>query len=192
MTSLVVGCHARALWPNGASYAYSYYGTLIGNPASGIQWYNFRPPGVTHNRGIAPPWGAFCQITLTSCFPYQTVWKYSDRGVECRWGMKKSLFSTSITCRVLSTLRPLGVIDTVPPDRDKLVTPISKRRSLNHKRRFLCIKFNTKFRRIFVTNTKQLTHYDRTAHLSLSRDERIRLPSRSTATSGCKFIRWSI
>jgi len=31
VTSLVgwlVGCHARALWPNGASYAYSYYGTL--------------------------------------------------------------------------------------------------------------------------------------------------------------------
>jgi len=25
-------------------------------------------PGVTPNRGIGPPWGAFCQITLTSCF----------------------------------------------------------------------------------------------------------------------------
>jgi len=24
----LVGCHARALWPNGASWAYSYYGTL--------------------------------------------------------------------------------------------------------------------------------------------------------------------
>jgi len=55
----VVGCHARALWPNGASYAYSYYGTLIGNPTPGIQWYNFRPPGVTPNRGMGPPWGAF-------------------------------------------------------------------------------------------------------------------------------------
>ena len=38
----LVGCHARALWPNGA--AYSYYGTVIGNPTPGIQWYNFRPP----------------------------------------------------------------------------------------------------------------------------------------------------
>ena len=44
-----------------------YYGTLIGNPTPGIQWYNFRPPGVTPNRGMGPPWGAFCQITLTSC-----------------------------------------------------------------------------------------------------------------------------
>ena len=65
MTSLVVGwlvvsrwlvgCHARALWPNGASYAYSYYGTLIGNPNPGIQWYNFRTPGVTPNRGMPLP-----------------------------------------------------------------------------------------------------------------------------------------
>ena len=44
-----------------------YYGTLIGNPNPGIQWYNFRPPGVTPNRGMGSPWGAFCQITLTSC-----------------------------------------------------------------------------------------------------------------------------
>ena len=64
----LVGCHVRALWPNGASYAYSYYGTLIGNPTPGIQWYNFRPHGVTPNRGLGPPWGAFCQITLTSCY----------------------------------------------------------------------------------------------------------------------------
>jgi len=32
--------------------AYSYYGTLIGNPTPEIQWYNFRPPGVTTNRGM--------------------------------------------------------------------------------------------------------------------------------------------
>jgi len=50
----LLGCHARALWPNGASWAYSYYGTLIGNPTPGIQWYNFRPPEVTPNRGIPP------------------------------------------------------------------------------------------------------------------------------------------
>ena len=43
--SWLVGCHARALWPNGASSAYSYYGTLIGNPTPGIQWYKFRPLG---------------------------------------------------------------------------------------------------------------------------------------------------
>ena len=24
-------------------------------------------PGVTPNRGMGPPWDAFCQITLTSC-----------------------------------------------------------------------------------------------------------------------------
>ena len=35
------------------------YGTLIGNPTPGIQWYNFRPPGVTPNWGMGPPWGAF-------------------------------------------------------------------------------------------------------------------------------------
>jgi len=28
--------------------------TLIGNPTPGIQWYNFRPPGVTPNRGMGP------------------------------------------------------------------------------------------------------------------------------------------
>jgi len=54
VTSLVIGCHARALWPNGAAYAYSYYGTLIGTPTPGIQWYKFRPPGVTPNRGMGP------------------------------------------------------------------------------------------------------------------------------------------
>ena len=61
VTSLVVGwlvvtrvhCH-QTVHPRP-----SYYGTLIGNPTSGIQWYNFRPPGVTPNRGMGPPWGAF-------------------------------------------------------------------------------------------------------------------------------------
>jgi len=55
VTSFVVGCHAHALWPNGASWAYSYYGTLIGNPTPGIQWYNCRPPGVTPSRGMGHP-----------------------------------------------------------------------------------------------------------------------------------------
>ena len=50
--------------------AYSYYRTLIGTPTPGIQWYKFRPLGVTPNRGMPPPWGAFCQITLTSCYYY--------------------------------------------------------------------------------------------------------------------------
>ena len=30
-------------------------GTLIGNPTPGIEWYKFRPPGVTPNRGMGPP-----------------------------------------------------------------------------------------------------------------------------------------
>ena len=54
VTSLVVDWLVVA-WPNGASKAYSYYGTLIGNPTPGIQWYNFRPSGVTPNRGMGPP-----------------------------------------------------------------------------------------------------------------------------------------
>jgi len=29
-------------------------GTLIGTPTPGIQWYKFRPPGVTPNWGIGP------------------------------------------------------------------------------------------------------------------------------------------
>jgi len=32
----------------------SYYGTLIGTPTPGIQWYKFRPPEVTPNRGMPP------------------------------------------------------------------------------------------------------------------------------------------
>jgi len=76
MTSLV-SCHTRALWPNGASQAYSYYGTLIGNPTPGIQWYNFRPPGVTPNREMGPREALFCQITLTSCYEmYRVSQKY--------------------------------------------------------------------------------------------------------------------
>jgi len=66
VTSLVVGwlvgCHARALWPNGASYAYSYYGTLIGKPTPGIQWYKFRLPGVTPNRGVGPREALFVKL----------------------------------------------------------------------------------------------------------------------------------
>jgi len=34
---------------------YDYYGALIGNPTPGIQWYNFRPPGVTPNRAMGSP-----------------------------------------------------------------------------------------------------------------------------------------
>jgi len=58
----LVGCHARALWPNGASYAYSYYGTLIGKPTPGIQWYKFRLPGVTPNRGVGPREALFVKL----------------------------------------------------------------------------------------------------------------------------------
>ena len=44
---------------------------------------------------MGPPWGAFCQITLTSCFPYQTVWHHYDRDlpngdVECPLSLCRS------------------------------------------------------------------------------------------------------
>ena len=98
MTSLVVGCHACALWPNGA-YSYygtlmgnSYYGTLIGNPTPGIQWYNFRPPGVTPNRGMAPPREAlFVKLLWPLVFGYCTVyilyvtWGWTEPGGISRW-----------------------------------------------------------------------------------------------------------
>ena len=29
--------------------------TMVGTPTPGIQWYKFRPPGVTPNRGMGPP-----------------------------------------------------------------------------------------------------------------------------------------
>jgi len=37
-------------------------GTLIGNPTPGIQWYNFRPPGVTPNREWAPHEALFVKL----------------------------------------------------------------------------------------------------------------------------------
>jgi len=54
-------------------------------------------------------------------------WQYSDGnspngGVECSWGRQKSRFWANIWlyCQ-LSTLRPrLGVVNTSPPNRDKL------------------------------------------------------------------------
>ena len=71
MTSLV-GCHARALWPNGA-----YYGTLIGNPTPGIQWYNFRPLGVTPNQGMGPREALFVKLlwplVIRACRGYKSV-----------------------------------------------------------------------------------------------------------------------
>jgi len=40
---------------------------------------------------------------------------------------KNPLFSTSISLhRVLSTVRPSGVVNRVPPDRDKLLTLIGE------------------------------------------------------------------
>jgi len=56
VTSLVVGWLVVTRVHCGQTVqAYSYYGTLIGNPTPGIQWYKFRPPGVTPSRGIGPP-----------------------------------------------------------------------------------------------------------------------------------------
>jgi len=83
VTSLVVDWLSRACTVAKRcilGLAYSYYGTLIGNPTPGIQWYNFRPPGVTPNRGRGPPWGAFCQITLTSCFVIVCAWHADLKG----------------------------------------------------------------------------------------------------------------
>jgi len=49
----------------------------------------------------------------------------ANRGVECRWGMKRWRFSTNISLhRVLSTVRSSGVVNVVPWDRGKLVTLI--------------------------------------------------------------------
>ena len=64
--------------------ACSYYGTLIGNPTPGIQWYNFRPPGVTPNRGMGPPWGAFCQILCSLCGRKMSVF-LSHAGILSKW-----------------------------------------------------------------------------------------------------------
>jgi len=53
---------------------------------------------VTHNRGIGPPWGAFCQITLTSCLYIFTSF-YSEnckqRGWCERWGFTVDVISLS-------------------------------------------------------------------------------------------------
>ena len=35
---------------------------LIGNPTPGIQWYKFRPPGVTPNRGMGPREALFVKL----------------------------------------------------------------------------------------------------------------------------------
>ena len=100
--------------------------------------YNFRPPGVTPNRGMGPPWGAFCQITLTSCFrtisyshnvhvfPYQTSWQYSDgtplTGASNARVVGRNRYSEPIYGFVACCGRcdRLGVINTVPPDRGRL------------------------------------------------------------------------
>jgi len=48
-----------------------------------------------------------------------------NKGVVCRWAMKKSLFSISVALRgVLSTVRPSDVMNRLSPDRGKLVTLI--------------------------------------------------------------------
>jgi len=110
--------------------AYSYYGTLIGNPTPGIQWYKFQPPGVTPNRGMVPLWGAFCQITLTTYYysgiPHCVAWTnpltwltllcvYSmtvQRVDKCRWSnMSLQYFEHVIViCRSYSAKKHLHVI----------------------------------------------------------------------------------
>jgi len=39
-----------------------HYGTLIGNPTQGIQWYNFRPPVVTLTGEWAPSEALFVKL----------------------------------------------------------------------------------------------------------------------------------
>jgi len=67
-------------------------------------------------------------------------WGPPNGGVECRWGVKKSLFSTNIKTlhHVLSTVRLSVVVNSVPPDRGKLVTLIFG----SIKRRRLLIAWN--------------------------------------------------
>ena len=57
------------LWPNGASYAYSYYGTLIKNPTPGIQWYNFRPLGWPLTGEWAPREALFVKLLWPLVLP---------------------------------------------------------------------------------------------------------------------------
>jgi len=86
------------------------------------------------NKRIFKKFSPFCSHTIL-VFLYQTSWQYSNGDVECRCGRQKSWFPTSIWLhRVLSTLRPPGVINMAPLDRGKwqVVTLISgsKQRSL--------------------------------------------------------------
>ena len=65
---------------------YSYYGTLIGNPTPGIQWYNFRPPGVTPNREKwAPREALFVKLLwpLVSC-RYSWTGNFTELWYYCR------------------------------------------------------------------------------------------------------------
>ena len=42
-------------------------------------------PGVTPNRGMGPPWGAFCQITLTSCSMWHDNCLWILKGWSTSW-----------------------------------------------------------------------------------------------------------
>ena len=65
----------------------SYYGTLIGNPTPGIQWYNFRPPGVTPKWGIGPPVRRFLSnyFDLLLLFPLPKVFIFLGMCIGSIW-----------------------------------------------------------------------------------------------------------
>ena len=99
MTSLVVGHWLSRACTVGCGQtvhpmAYSYYRTLIGTPTPGIQWYKFRPLGVTPNRGMPPPVRRFLSnyfdlLLLLSCIP-ATVLRRIDQIFYLPKALKKN------------------------------------------------------------------------------------------------------
>ena len=81
---------------------------------------------VNHIIKILSPSG-FHTILVVS---HQTLWQYSvsgppNGGVEWKWGLKKSPFSTNILSHcTLSKVQPSDVVKRVLPDRGKLATLI--------------------------------------------------------------------
>ena len=58
-----------------------YYGTLIGNPTPGIQWYNFRHPGVTPNQRMGPREALFVKL-LWPLVPYMKPFSKHGAGLR--------------------------------------------------------------------------------------------------------------
>jgi len=81
---------------------------LIGNPTPGIQWYKFRPPGVTPNRGMGPREALFVKLLWPLVHKCESpelcssVTKYQDVSVTYR--LKK--------CCRLKTLKNFNWLST--------------------------------------------------------------------------------